>query len=144
MKFVSYVKQSRFRIYVNLKFWDFVLTDQCPNRLKMLYCFVARVKPGWYFRKRVTNLFQIFLCRRVIGKKPALPEKNLAGTWKTIWGRTAVNVFLLVKYPFLPASPKSKAGLGLQSLRPSVGLKILSSQLLWNYWSILSWNLVCR
>ena len=48
---------------------------------------------------------------------------------------------------FLPASPKAKAGLGVQSLRPSVRPsvcpsvcpsvrpKILSSQLLWNYWS---------
>ena len=38
---------------------------------------------------------------------------------------------------FLPASPKMKAGLGVQSLRssvrPSVCPKILSSQLLWNY-----------
>ena len=30
----------------------------------------------------------------------------------------------------LPASPKAKAGLGVQSLRPSVRPKILSSQLL--------------
>ena len=40
---------------------------------------------------------------------------------------------------FLPASPKAKAGLGVQSLRlsvrPSVRPKIMSSQLLWNYWS---------
>ena len=40
---------------------------------------------------------------------------------------------------FLPALPKAKAGLGVQSLRPSVRPtvrpKILSSQLLWNYWS---------
>ena len=39
----------------------------------------------------------------------------------------------------LPASPKAKAGQGVQSLHPSVRLsihsKILSSQLLWNYWS---------
>ena len=46
-------------------------------------------------------------------------------------------------YKFLPASPKAKAGLGVQSLRPSVRPsvcpsvrpKILSSQLLWKYWS---------
>ena len=56
---------------------------------------------GWYFRKRVTYLFQIFLSRRAIGEQPGLPEKNWAGTRKTIWRRTAVNVFLLVKYPFL-------------------------------------------
>ena len=46
---------------------------------------------------------------------------------------------LTIKVPFLPASPKAKAGLGVQSLRPSVRPsvhpKILSSQLLWNYWS---------
>ena len=54
-----------------------------------------------------------------------------------------LEVVLLVKlYFFLPASPKAKAGLGVQSLRPSVRpsvcpsvrpsvrLKILSSQLL--------------
>ena len=43
----------------------------------------------------------------------------------------------------LPASPKAKAGLGVQSLGPpvcpsillSIRPKILSSQLLWNYWS---------
>ena len=53
-------------------------------------------------------------------------------------------VRMLVSYNCnLPASPKAKAGLGVQSLRPSVRLsvcpsvrpKILSSQLLWNYWS---------
>ena len=36
---------------------------------------------------------------------------------------------------FLPASPKAKAGLRVGSLSPSVRPKILSSQLLWNYWS---------
>ena len=44
---------------------------------------------------------------------------------------------------FLPASPMAKAGLGVGSLRPSVRQsvcpsvrpEILSSQLLWNYWS---------
>ena len=36
---------------------------------------------------------------------------------------------------FLPASPKAKADLGVQSLRPSVRPIILSSQLLWHYWS---------
>ena len=38
-----------------------------------------------------------------------------------------------VRMAFLPASPKAKAGLGVQS--PSVRRKVLSSQLLWNYWS---------
>ena len=43
---------------------------------------------------------------------------------------------------FQPASPKAKAGIGVQSLRPSVRPKILSSQLLWNYWSDFheTWN----
>ena len=44
-----------------------------------------------------------------------------------------------INWTFIPASPKAKAGLGVQSLRPSVcpsvRPKIFSSQLLWNYWS---------
>ena len=40
----------------------------------------------------------------------------------------------IIKILFLPALPKAKAGLGVQSLRPSIRSKILSSQLLWNSW----------
>ena len=88
--------------------------------------------------------------------------KNHLNNFKKIW----CNMYLCVKgipgfinnplfnsheVIFLPASPKAKAGLGVQSLRPSVRPsicpsicpsvcpsirpKILSSQLLWNYWS---------
>ena len=44
-------------------------------------------------------------------------------------------LYIRIIYFLLPASPKAKAGLGVGSLRPSVRPKILTSQLLWNYWS---------
>ena len=59
---------------------------------------------------------------------------SIEGLWYLLQGMIFICGYTFVEC-FLPASPKVKAGLGVQSLRPSVRPKILSSQLLWNYWS---------
>ena len=60
------------------------------------HLFRSPSQAGWYFRKRVT-IFKPTGDRNVT----RIARKKLSGIWTTIWRRTAVHVFLLVKYPFL-------------------------------------------
>ena len=79
-------------------------------------------------KSRSPNLVFSKVCTVELSSTPTIDTRsqNPPGSWTYSVLPSFTQTFKDIFEQFLPASPKAKAGLGVQSL---------SSQLLWNYWS---------